>query len=92
MTSVMKNIIIDNITHIIPIHVYQQSKNSMANRWFITNYHKFSTQSVIFIDDDFFLNQYTISCMQQTFLMDPSKIISPGMTRFFKDRYGGPLR
>lgn len=71
---------IDNETHIIPIHIYQQPKNSMANRWFIASYHNFKTSSAVFIDDDMFINQYSISCMLQTFLRNPSKIIAPSHT------------
>ena len=77
---------IDNKTHIIPIHVYQQSKNSMANRWFISTYHNFKTQSAIFIDDDMFINEYSISCMLQTFLRHPYRIIAPSHTNVWTTR------
>ena len=52
----------------------------MANRWFIASYHNFKTRSAVFIDDDMFINQYSISCMLQTFLRNPSKIIAPSHT------------
>eukprot|EP01084_Bolivina_argentea_P207250 353639_1 len=71
---------IDNITHKIPIHIYKQKENSLANRWFISRQHNFKTLSAIFIDDDMYINQYSISCMLHTFLRHKYKIIAPSRT------------
>ncbi len=71
---------IDNITHKIPIQIYKQNQNSLANRWFISRQHNFKTFSAVFIDDDMYMNQYTISCMLQTFLRNKYKIITPSWT------------
>ena len=77
---------IDDIIHKIPIYVYKQSKNSLANRWFIDKYHKFKTSSAIFIDDDMFINEYSISCMLHTFYLNPFKIIAPSHTHLHTTR------
>jgi len=71
---------IDETEHIIPIKVHQMELNSLANRWFISRSHDFKTSSAIFIDDDMFINEYSIQCMLSTFLLNPSKIIAPSHT------------
>merc|ERR1712228_226592 len=70
----------DDATHIIPIFVYEQSMNSLANRWFICEHHLFVTESVLFIDDDMFINQHSVSCMLETFKRHKFKIIAPSFT------------
>ena len=70
----------DDTYHIIPISVHKMDINSLANRWFISRSHDFQTSSVIVIDDDMFINEFSIKCMLETFLMNPTKIISPSHT------------
>ena len=71
---------IDEDVHVIPIAVHKMDVNSLANRWFISRRHTFETSSAIFIDDDMFINEYSIHCMLSTFLLNPTKIIAPSHT------------
>ena len=75
-----KHLVIDKDAHIIPISVHKMDINSLANRWFISRSHDFQTSSVIFIDDDMFINEFSIKCMLDTFLLNPTKIIAPSHT------------
>ncbi len=62
---------------IVPLIIYQQESNNILNRWLIANYHKFSTKSAVFIDDDIYYNQYAIDSLLKTWQKYPCKIIGP---------------
>ena len=79
-------LVIDDTDHIIPIHVYPQSINSLANRWFIAEHHSFATESAVFIDDDMFINEHSIACMLETFHQNKWKIVAPSHTHLWTTR------
>ena len=62
----------------IDIIIYPQSQNSLANRWMITKYHTFKTQSAMFIDDDIYASNERISCLLNVWNQHKNNIVSSG--------------